>query len=355
MDKPPVSTKTKLRAKPGRLHVRKREIPYRGVKRVDEKRWMAKVWIGRVLKHLGTWPTEEGAAIAFDRAVLQYRGTTARRNFPERRLKPADFKQLQVEAGQARGVRAQSGYFGVFHSGTANKSWTAVVRANGKYERLGVWASAKGAAEAHDRAVLLYHGEQGQRNFPRRRLRPADAAQLRAEAHRAYKARTSSQHHGVTHAPRGWIATVGPYFLGTWWSEDKAAEARDRAMLFLGGPTEKLNFPFRTLTPTSPSDLRVEARQDVKRRSQVSYTSRYLGVSYNRRSWRRPWQVTLTCAGERYHMGQWKSEAVAARGYDRAVRHLKPGKAPLNFPDEDNPPASPATLRAEARREGRGR
>jgi len=331
----------------------RQEIPYDGVRRLDGKHWTARLRVDGVSRWLGTWPTAEAAAIAYDRAVLKYHGKTALRNFPELRSKPADVEQLQAEARQERGVRAKSGYLGVSARGT-NKSWAATIRVDGKYERLGSWASAEEAAEAYDQAVLMYRGEKAIRNFPKRRLSPADAAQLRAEAHQAYKARTSSQHHGVVRTIRGWSAIVGDHFLGTWQSEDKAAEACDRAMLFFAGPTEKLNFPSRCLAPASPSDLRLEARRDRKRSSNA-YTSRYLGVSYNPANGSRPWQATLLSGRKRQNLGHWDSETDAARAYDRAARFYVPGKLPLNFPDEDNPPANTATLRSEAFREGKAR
>jgi hypothetical protein len=227
---------------------KRQKIPYGGVSRVDEKRWIAKLRIDGVPRSLGTWPTAEAAAIAYDRAVLKYYGKKVRRNLPELRLKPAEVKQLQAEARQERGVRAKSGYLGVSPTRRgANKSWAATICVEGKYERLGSWVSAEEAAEAYDRAVLMYRGEKAIRNFPKRLSSPSDAAQLRAEAHQAYKARTSSRHHGVVRTIRGWASVVRSHFLGTWPSEETAAEACDRATLFFGGPTGNLNFPSRRL------------------------------------------------------------------------------------------------------------
>jgi hypothetical protein len=200
----------------------------------------------------------------------------------------------------------------------------------------------------------MYRGEKAMRNFPKRHSSPADVAQLRAEAHEAHKARTTSKHQGVFLTTDGWTAKVGDHFLGTWQSEEKAAQVRDRAILFLGGPAEKLNFPSRRLAPASLADLRLEARRDRKRSSNA-HTSRYLGVSHDPGNESRPWQATICRRGKRQHMGNWESETDAARVHDRAARFYMPGRLPLNFPDEDNPPADAATLRAEAFREGRTR
>ena len=353
-DLPPADAK-QLLEDAHRAAKKAQEIPYDGVSRVDAKRWTAKLRIDGVPRWLGTWPTAEAAAIAYDRAVLKYHGKATPLNFPERRFKPADVEQLQAEAQQERGVRAKSGYLGVRPSRKgAEKSWASTIRIEGKYERLGSWTSAEEAAEAYDRAVLMYRGEKAGRNFPKRRLRPADAAQLRSEAHQAYKARTSSKHYGVVRTIRGWSSVVSDHFLGCWQSEEKAAEACDRAMLFFGGPTERLNFPSRRLAPASPSDLRLEDRRDRKKSSNA-HTSHYLGVSYNPANGSRPWQVTLLSGHKRLTLGHWESETDAARVHDRAARYYMPGKLPLNFPDENDPPANAATLRAEAFREGRAR
>ncbi|HEX7501577.1 MAG TPA: hypothetical protein VF524_14945, partial [Polyangia bacterium] len=99
---------------------------------------------------------------------------------------------------------------------------------------------------------------------------------------------------------------------------------------------------------------RLEARRDRKRNSNA-HTSRYLGVSYDSANESRPWQATLMSGRKRQNLGHWQSEIDAARVYDRAARFYMPGKLPLNFPDEDKPPANAATLRAEAFREGKGR
>jgi hypothetical protein len=334
----------------------RQEIPYHGVRRVDEKHWFAQLRVDGGIKTMGTWPTAEGATIAYDRAVLQYRGKTARRNFPEQRLKPADVEQLQAEGAQARGARAKSGYLGVLPTRKgSSKSWKAIMRIEGKSERLGIWASAEEAAEAYDRAVLMVRGEKAARNFPKRRLRPTDPAQLRAEAHQANRSALISQYYGVGLIMSGWKAMIGDQFLGNWPSEEKAAEAHDRAILFLGGPMDKLNFRFRPLAPASPSALRLEARKDRKSRSQGPYTSRYFGVAYHPANGCRAWMAMLWRGGKQENLGHWESEADAARVHDRAARHYMPGKVPLNFPDEDNPPANAAALRAESFREGRNR
>jgi hypothetical protein len=185
-------------------------------------------------------------------------------------------------------------------------------------------------------------------------LRPADAAQLRAEAYQDFKNCTSSKYRGVSRVARGWCATAGDCFVGVWHSEEKAAKAHDQALLFLGRATEKTNFPARRLAGVSPSELRKEAYRDRKGRSRI-HTSRYVGVSYNPANGGRAWNASLTADGKQHNLGYWKNEMDAARVHDRAVLFYKTEGVPLNFPDEGNPPASAATLRAESFREGKAR
>ena len=331
------------------------ENPYDGVLKADGTHWTAKLRVAGKPTSLGTWPTAEDAAVAYDRAVLKYNGKDTRRNFPELTLTPADVEQLQIEAQLARGVRAQSGYIGVTPTRkSGNGSWAASICVDGQYERLGSWLTAEKAAEAYDRAVLMYRGMKAIRNFPKRRPKPADAAQLRAEARQAHRDCNSSQYPGVVRTARGWVAMVGNNFLGCWQSEEKAAEACDRFTLFSGEEDARLNFPLRGLAPASMSVLRLEARRE-RRLGCDDYSSRYIGVYYDVLNDSRPWGVRLTIDGKAHCPGHWQSEKDAAIAYDRAVRFYALGRLPLNFPDEDYPPADAATLLAEAFREGKER
>ncbi len=49
-------------------------------------RWEAHVWASGRQLHLGTFGSEEAAAVAYDRAVLRLRGPGAALNFPGRNL-----------------------------------------------------------------------------------------------------------------------------------------------------------------------------------------------------------------------------------------------------------------------------
>ena len=176
-----MTAKTKSRAKPERSHGRK--FVGATTKRTlnGDVRWIAQATIDGEHFVFGTWPTAEEAAVAFDRAVLHYRGADAPRNFPERRdLLPADAKQLQEDAHRAAKEAQEIPYDGVIRVG--GERWTAKLRIDGLPKALGTWPSAESAALAYDRAVLHYYGKTALRNFPELRLKPADIEQLQAEA-----------------------------------------------------------------------------------------------------------------------------------------------------------------------------
>src|ERR1035441_1255138 len=146
---------------------------------------------------LGTWPTAEDAASAFDRALLYYRGAEAPRNFPERLdLLPADAAQLQEEAHRAIKGTQETPYDGVLKAD--GKHWTAKLRVAGKPPSIGTWSTAEDAAVAYDRAVLKYYGKAALRNFPELKLTPAEVEQLQAEAQQASGVRAQSGYLGVS-------------------------------------------------------------------------------------------------------------------------------------------------------------
>jgi hypothetical protein len=79
---------------------KRQESPYDGVSRVGGEHWTAKLRVDGLPRGLGTWPTAEAAAIAYDRAVLKYYGKTARRNFPERRSSPRKSSSCRPRLGK---------------------------------------------------------------------------------------------------------------------------------------------------------------------------------------------------------------------------------------------------------------
>ena len=197
--------------------------------------------------------SQREAAKARDRLALGLLGRGAELNFPNGRLRPASFEKLKREREAARKRRMSSRYRGVSLASASPRSkipWLAFLPRPGgeKLWLLGRWASERAAALAHDRAVLHYQRGQ-QLNFPKeaRKLGPANARALRAQARREFKELTSSRYVGVNAQPNGsWFARVSwqkrSHYLGTFDSEEDAARAYDRAASRLMGDKARLNF-----------------------------------------------------------------------------------------------------------------
>ena len=212
---------------------------------------------------------------------------------------------------------------------------------------LGRWRTQKEALIARDRAVL-YFGVDRELDYPEeaRRLGPLSPEGLRQVVREQVKASTASRFIGVYKRPGAstWYALIRDgddraVNLGVYADEAKAAEAVDQATRFFGRPPP--NFPGRRLPARSPEDLRLELR------IRKSHT-RYVGVT-RRDAAERPWFFQLKLPdGTHTAVGGYKTDRLAARAYDRAVRyyHLD---GPLNFPEKakELPPTDLDTLRRE--------
>ena len=65
-------------------------------------------------------------------------------------------------------------------------------------------------------------------------------------------------------------------------------------------------------------------------------TSKYKGVSLISSPWKltKPWLAQIQCEGRSKNLGQYKTEAGAAKAYDAAARRLHGEFACINFPKE---------------------
>jgi hypothetical protein len=212
-------------------------------------------WVVSIRIYLGPFKNAEDAALAHDRVRI---GLNAERgpaagslNFPFRKLRPATLKEIGLLSMQ-RAPGSGYPYVGVRYRPPQNR-WTASLALGGKILSLGAWSTPEKAALARDRAVLFYRDRPAPLNFAARakRLGPASAEALQAQARAEYKTTTSSHFRGVGwhEHTRKWCANISvarrAYPLGEFDDEEQAAKAYDRAASRLLGATAKLNFPRR--------------------------------------------------------------------------------------------------------------
>jgi hypothetical protein len=281
---------------------------------------------------LGAWKTQPEAGEAYDRAVLYYRGPHASRNFPRKRLVPADVRSLQDEARRRAKQLTSSSFQGVAWDAP---SWIAQLKIDGSHVDLGHWPTEIAAAMAYDRAVGFYRLDKRTLNFPDRRLTALAPIDLRRAARFARKSeRDTSKYRGVflaqRESSRPWLAQltiVGgrKVTLGTWATESDAAQAYDRAARYYRLSTAVLNFPRERLSAAAPPSIVSEARREGKR----ARTSRYLGVSWFSSS--EQWRAQITHRSRNIHLGLFTDERRAAEAYDAEAIALRGPRAQINF------------------------
>lgn len=199
--------------------------------------------------HCGMWIREQDAALARDRAVLHF-GLDGSLNFPRRSEKVGSTtpEELIAEAKAQQRSRETSPYLGV-HWDSRRRRWAAIICRGKKSALIAQFDDPEDAAVAYDRVALEWFGRDSERNFPRKRLRPASVDEMREWARKLWKQRTSSRYRGVSWLTRDqtWRAQIvvdgTVRRLGHFDSETEAARAYDREARRALGRKAKLNFP----------------------------------------------------------------------------------------------------------------
>jgi hypothetical protein len=125
-----------------------------------------------------------------------------------------------------------------------------------------------------------------------------------------------------------WVASIvndgQPQFLGSYTSEQEAAQMYDAAARYFGGLDAFTNFD--GTEALSPKEIRLRRKAHPLRRGGAS---NFVGVS-KRTNGR--WQAYLSQAGKIRHIGTFGTDEEAAQAYDNArVAH---GLPRVNFPDQ---------------------
>lgn len=199
-------------------------------------------------RHCGMWFEEHDAALARDRAVLHFK-LDLKLNFPRVAAKagPAATETLVAEARAKQKSRESSRYHGVSWDSRRGR-WVTVVCVARKKIQIAQFDSQEDAALAYDRVALHLLGATTRRNFPGRRLKPANVDQIRIWARTLWKKKTSSRYRGVCWNPRDlcWMAQINIQgrhrSLGSFSTEAEAAAAYDQAATKAWGSRAALNF-----------------------------------------------------------------------------------------------------------------
>ncbi|KAG1654545.1 hypothetical protein FOA52_008401 [Chlamydomonas sp. UWO 241] len=113
-------------------------------------------------RSVGNFTSEEDAARAYDCAVVQVRGPSAKRNFPDEPI-----SELPVLVGEKRKQRGSSRFVGVSWSKSSSVWHVKLTDPITKRSRhIGCFVDEVDAAKAYDRAAVLARGPGAKRNFP---------------------------------------------------------------------------------------------------------------------------------------------------------------------------------------------
>lgn len=140
---------------------------YKGVSWYKKSnKWVARIKVDGKDKHLGYFASEEEAALAYNKAVMQLWSGNGYLN-----VIGEDNNAIEVEV--ERNVRVKrkpnrqstSEYLGV-HWNSRRSKWIATIVKDKKSNWLGQFNSEEEAAKAYDRKALELHGDKAILNFP---------------------------------------------------------------------------------------------------------------------------------------------------------------------------------------------
>ena len=133
----------------------------------NKSKWQAKIHYGGKTHSLGRYHTKEEAAVVYDAAAREHKGSEAECNFESAEagaaavaLAVSEWEQQQ-QPPQPK-PRPKSGFCGVSASGS---KWHAQIRYGGKTHNLGSYSTKEEAAAVYDAAAREHKGSEAECNF----------------------------------------------------------------------------------------------------------------------------------------------------------------------------------------------
>jgi len=211
----------------------KKDVKFKGVDKM-KKKFRARINIDGTIQNLGMFDTPKEAARAYDHAAIQAGRPTSKLNFLDRVPKKYKPKKKKLSSGNTTGFR------GVYKEGSR---FRACITIGGHFQYIGMFGTAKEAAEAYDQAAL-------QAKFPRSELNFSDTPKEekpRIKKRRIGNYKNTTGFNGVSKAGKKFKATINfdgeQTHLGTFTKPRDAAMAYDEAIVANQLPWKKLNFP----------------------------------------------------------------------------------------------------------------
>ncbi len=163
--------------------VKEGKSKYAGVSLIKQtNKWMPQITIDGKLRYIGSYESEEDAAIDFARAVFKYKGEEALAKLREQNSSgPAPGPAIVIDLS---GVPPQppilkskecikegaSKYTGAYFSKPRNK-WVSQIKIEGKQRHIGCYENEEEAAADYARAVFKYRGKEA---LDKARVRKSD-------------------------------------------------------------------------------------------------------------------------------------------------------------------------------------